>query len=174
MGACHSGSARRVIGSTAGAGYFRTMTGEPTTEPKSDVLCFSIRRTATIYFRLYIAVMAAVQLLILVAILVSRQGPLVERLGIAVAWILVLIPLFTWMKRRLLDAVVKASPDGLQIYNGLKRHVVRWDDVAGFEPSSRPFLFAVRRVSGGSVTMDGITPETFGGSRPTEGSDRRT
>src|ERR1700685_4175501 len=60
------------------------------------------------------------------------------------------------------------------IVNGLKRHFVGWDDVAGFEPSSRPSLFAVRRTSGGTVAMDGITPETFGATRTPGGRDPRT
>ena len=132
----------------------------------SDELCFSIRRSATIVFRVYIGVMAATMFVIWVAILASPQFALAKRLAFGAAWVVVLVPLFVWLKRRLLDSTVRARPDGLHIYNGIKRHFVRWDDVAGFERSSRPFLFAVRRVSGGTVTMDGITPETFGRRGP--------
>jgi hypothetical protein len=144
------------------------MTEEAKTRPASDELCFSIRRKASIFSRVYITVNAVVALVIFVAILASAQFPLVKRLGVAAIWMLLLVPLFVWLKRRLLDSTVKATPEGLRIYNGMRRHFVRWDDVAGFEPSFRPFLFAVRRVSGGSVTMDGITPETFGQRGPQE------
>ena len=144
------------------------MTEVARTQTASDELCFSIRRKASIVARVYLTTNAVFVLALAVALLASPEVPLIKRLVLAAVWTLVLIPLFVWGKRRMLDSTVKATPEGLLIYNGMRRHFVRWDDVAGFEPSFRPFLFAVRRVSGGSVTMDGMTPESFGQRGPQE------
>lgn len=92
-------------------------------------------------------------------------------IGLAVL-LAVIAPLFIWGKRRIIDASVRATPDGLYIYNGLKTHVVAWSDVVGFQPSTRPFLMAVTRRNGRPVPMDGITPESFGRRGPQEDSMR--
>jgi hypothetical protein len=71
-----------------------------------------------------------------------------------------------FLERRLVRATVTATPQGLYVFNGLRRHFVPWSEVAGFEPSSRAFLFAVKRTNGRPLPMAGLTPGSFGRRGP--------
>jgi hypothetical protein len=59
-----------------------------------------------------------------------------------------------------------ADPAGIRVFNGLRTHFVPWDEVEGFEASSRPFLLAIKRSNGRPLAMAGLTPGSFGNVAP--------
>jgi hypothetical protein len=131
-------------------------------EPGRDVLQFGVRPGARLVSQILIIVSAASLILMDVALIVGTRGNPAVRIIDFIVVNIVGVPFVVWLKRRLLDATVRADPSGLYIFNGLGTHVVAWREVEGFGPSSRPFLLAVKRTCGRPIPMAGITPETFG------------
>jgi hypothetical protein len=70
------------------------------------------------------------------------------------------------IERIMVKPYVRATPSGLCIYNGLRTHMIQWTEVAGFEPSSRPFQIAVKRINGKPVSMTGVMGGWFGNREP--------
>lgn len=72
-----------------------------------------------------------------------------------------------WWERSTVKPWVRATSQGLFIYNGFRIHIVAWSEVAGFEKSRwRPFQMAVRRVHGRQMPMSGIVGGWFGDRQP--------
>jgi Bacterial PH domain len=133
----------------------------------TEVLAPTTLRFGTkLVLRVYVAVNAAVAVLVDVALVAGPNINTVVRVLSFVAWTIIGGLLVVWLDRCVVRVSVTAKPSGLYIYNGLRTHVVTWAEVEGFEASSRPYLMAVKRTHGRPIPMAGITPGLFGNPFP--------
>lgn len=133
--------------------------GRPTLE-------FQIRRSGRVVARVLQVTCVFGYGLIDVAALIGPGLEVLPRVGFVVVATIGGLLQFIFLERRLVRAKVTATPEGLYVFNGFRRHFVPWAEVEGFEHSSRPFLLAIKRSNGTPLPMAGLTPGSFGRRGP--------
>jgi Bacterial PH domain len=134
----------------------------PSDDDGPDTVRFEIRDGAKRVTRMLMVVGLGGYGLVAVAAIVGPGLSVLVRILI-VGWAIMLgAAQILWLERRGIRAYVVATPSGIRVFNGLRTHFVRWTEVEGFEPSSRPFLLAIKRTRGRPLPMAGLTPGSFG------------
>lgn len=129
-------------------------------------LKFEIRRSGRVVARVLQATCVFGYGLIDAAALIGPGLGVLSRVGFVVVATVGGLLHIVFLERRLVRARVTAAPEGLYVFNGIRRHFVPWSEVEGFEHSSRPFLLTVKRANGSPLPMARLTPGSFGRRRP--------